>query len=155
MQYWKKTRNYRKHIDSDGSVRHMVTVDGEEVEVTAAVYKAYSQADRRERYGYEREEGLLLSLERMDEEGMHPAFPTDRRVESAEDTVMRRIVIAEALDTLSCLKPGEQRLIRAVVMEDVPERDYAAQIGITENGVNKRKLRALKKISKKLKKFLY
>ncbi|MDR2514756.1 MAG: RNA polymerase subunit sigma-70 [Christensenellaceae bacterium] len=146
MQYWKKTRNYRKHVDTDGSVRYVITVDGEEVEVTEAVYKAYSQADRRERYGYEREEGLLLSLERMDEEGVHPTFPTDRRVESAEDTVMRRLLIAEALDALSCLTPSEQRLIQAVVMEGVSEQEYAEYLGVSQVAVHLRKHGILKKI---------
>jgi DNA-directed RNA polymerase specialized sigma subunit, sigma24 homolog len=155
MQYWKKNRNYRKYRNADGSFRCVITVDGQDIEVSKVVYEAYAQADRRERYCYEREEGLLLSLERMDEEGMHPTFPTDRRTEAAEDTAMRRILTAEALEALSQLKPDEQHLIRAVVMEGMPERVYAAQIGITENGVNKRKLRALKKLSRKFAKFLY
>lgn len=146
MKYWQRTRNYRKYVDADGSARHVITVDGVDIEVSAEVYKAYSQADRRERYGYERETGLLLSLERMDEEGTHPARPADRLTESAEETALRQILVEDALGALSCLTHEDRCLIMAVVMDGVSERAYAARIGLTQKAVNKRKHRALKKI---------
>lgn len=148
MKHWKKDRNYRKHTNTDGTVRYVITVDGTDVEVSAAVYRAYSQADRRERYCREREKGVLLSLERMDEDHVRLGNLADAHVESAEDTVLRQMLAEAALDALARLAPGEQLLIRAVVMEGVTEREYAARIGITQKGVNKRKNAALEKIRK-------
>ena len=55
MKYWQKARNYRKYERENGMFVYIVTVD-EDVEVSAEVYQAYSQADRRERYQAERDE---------------------------------------------------------------------------------------------------
>ena len=150
MQYWKKDRNYRKYTDADGSPRYVITVDGVDVAVCADVYKAYAQADRRERYCYEREAGVLFSLERMAEDNRPLGYFTDKHVESAEDTVLRQMLIAAAMEALSHLEPEEQLLIRAVVMEGVTEQEYARRIGITQKAVNKRKIRVLRKICKYL-----
>jgi len=146
MNYWKKDRNYRKYPNEDGSIRHVITVDGEDVEVSAEVFKAYSQADRRERYCYEREQGMLLSLDRMSESNISLAYSDALQVEPAEDTFMRHMLITAAKDALLGLTPNEQRLIQAVVMEGMPERKYAARIGKSQKCVNKRKRKALEKI---------
>lgn len=148
MQYWKKDRNYRKYANADGSTRYVITVDGVDVEVAAEVYMAYAQADRRERYCYEREAGVLFSLERMAEDNRPLGYFTDKYVESAEDTVLWRMRIAAALHALSRLEPEERLLIESVVMGGITEQAYAARIGITQKAVNKRKSRALKKICK-------
>ena len=46
---WKKERNYRKFQEPDGSVRHVIFIDGLEIEVAAEVYSEYARMDRRER----------------------------------------------------------------------------------------------------------
>jgi len=37
MKYWQKARNYRKYERGDGTFVHIITVDGEDVEVSAEV----------------------------------------------------------------------------------------------------------------------
>lgn len=42
MKYWQKAKNYRKYEREDGMFTHSIMVDGEDVEVSAEVYRAYS-----------------------------------------------------------------------------------------------------------------
>ena len=146
MQNWRKDRNYRKYENADGSFRFVITVDGEDVEVSEEVYKAYSQADRRERYCAERDAGLLLSLDRMDEDGVLLSYLTTRITESAEDAAVRTILYRQAMAAIASLPTDEQDLIHAVVIGGVTEQDYAEAIGVVQSTVHKRKKRSLKKI---------
>jgi hypothetical protein len=43
MQNWQKNRNFRKHKNTDGSFSYFITVDGEKVEVSRAIYTAYAE----------------------------------------------------------------------------------------------------------------
>lgn len=146
MKYWQKSRNYRKYHNPNGTCRCVITVDGEEVEVTPEVYQAYAQADRRERYCYEREKGLLLLLDQMDVDNMHLAFLTEQHTESAENTAIRNILMESAQGILSRLESDEQAMIRAIVMNGETEQAYADRIGLSQKGLNKRKQKILKKI---------
>jgi len=147
MQNWQKDRNYRKRENPDGSFAYIVTIDGVDVEVSEAVYRAYSQADRRERYLDERDAGILLSLDRMDEDGV-PSFLSDRHSPSAENTAMREMLIGQAVTALMSLEPDERALIEALIIDGVTERDYAAQIGLSQQAVNKRRKKILEKLKK-------
>ena len=147
MQNWQKDRNYRKYANEDGSFTYTITVDGEDVEVNEEIYKAYSQADRRERYCAERDAGRLLSAERLEEDGILLESLLDERVESAEDAVIQSMLIEQAIASLSLLPMDDQDLIRAVVMEGITEQDYANAIGVTQVAIHKRKKRILKKLS--------
>jgi RNA polymerase sigma factor (sigma-70 family) len=146
MQNWQKERNYRKFENEDGSVIHIITVDGEDIEVSAEVYKVYAQADRRERYQAERDTGRLLSLERMDEDAVLLSYLTDEQIPSVEDEVLRQMDAEELATALDTLTPEERRLIEALIQEGVTERDYAARIGMSQKGVNKRRQKILQKI---------
>ena len=149
MQNWQKDRNYRKRENLDGSFAYIVTIDGVDVEVSEAVYKAYSQADRRERYLDERDAGLLLSLDRMDEDGV-PSFMTGRHAPSAEDTAMREMLIGQAMSALASLASEDKALIQAVVIDGVTEQEYAVTLGISQVAVHKRKKRILQNLLKKI-----
>jgi hypothetical protein len=92
MKYWQKARNYRKYEREDGMFVYIVTVDGEDVEVSAEVYQAYSQADRRERYQAERDAGLVLSLNKLAEDEMQLSYLTDKHIESAEDATVLNVM---------------------------------------------------------------
>ena len=148
MQNWQEQRNYRKFKNADGSFTYVVTVDGTEVEVSAEVYIAYSQEDRRERYCAERDAGRLLSFDGMDEDDGLLSYLLDRHTESAEDAAIRGMLIKRAMAALSTLPPEDQRLIRAVVMGGVTEEAYAAVIGVTQVAVHKRKKRILSMLKK-------
>jgi DNA-directed RNA polymerase specialized sigma subunit len=148
MQNWQKHRNYRKHRNPDGSFRYIITVEGRDVEVAEAVYSAYSQFDRRERYCTERDIGKKLSLERMDEDDVLLNYLTDAHIESAEDSAIRGILAKKAMAAFMALEHDEQKLIRALIFNDVTEQTYADTIGVSQVAVHKRKKRILKKIIK-------
>ena len=146
MQNWQKNRNYRKYKNADGTFSYIITVDGENVEVSAEVYRAYSKADRRERYCDEQEAGMMLSLEQLDEDGVSISLMAGQHPESAENAAMRKILGEQAIEALLTLDKEDRRLIKAVVIDGKPEKDYAEVIGVVQSTVHKRKKRILKKI---------
>ncbi len=148
MKYWQKQRNYRKYGNADGTVTYIITVDAQDVEVSADVYLAYSQADRRERYMAEQEEGLLLSLERMAEDEMQLSYLTDRHHESAEDTAIQNILEEELYKAMSLLTSDEMDLIHAVYFEGMSFRELSNASGIPVMTLHGRVRKILEKLSK-------
>jgi DNA-directed RNA polymerase specialized sigma24 family protein len=146
MKHWQKIRNYRQKQHEDGTVTYSITVDGQNVEVSPEVYKAYSQADRRERYLEERDEGRIVSLEWIAANDMLLEFFTDMSVESAEDTVLKNLLSGQVMSILGSLEPEEQQLINALILDGVTERTYAKAIGMSQKGVNKRRKKILRTI---------
>jgi len=84
----------------------------------------------------------------MDDDDMLLSYLTERHVESAEDTAIRSILMEQILEAFQTLKEDDQRLLRALIVDDVTEREYAVQIGLSQKGVNKRRHRALEKVRK-------
>lgn len=148
MKYWQKKRNYRKIPSSDGLFTYFITIDGKDTEVDANVYLSYSTADRRERYGYEREEGMLLSLDRLEEDNVTMSGLWDKQPESAEDIVLSHMDMERLYAALDNLTAEERQLIEALILYKVTEREYAAHIGISQKNVNKKKQRILFKLRK-------
>jgi len=155
MQNWQKDRNYRTYKHVDGSITYTITVDGKDVEVGAEVYRAYAQEDRRERYCAERDIGRLLSLDGMDEADELLSYLIDCCAESAEDAMFsaeakieRECLAEKTAAAFLSLEPDERSLIQALVLDGVKESDYAVEIGLTQQGVNKRKKKILEKLKK-------
>lgn len=146
MQNWQRYRNYRKNENDEGLTTYIITVDGVDVEVSEEIYKAYSQADRRERYSAERDTGRLLSLEKMQEDGFPIEIMTGEYEESPEETLLGEITLKMVSAAFEALEPVERDLIQALVIDRVAERDYAASIGLSQKGVNKRKRIILEKM---------
>lgn len=146
MKYWQRERNYRKIPRGDGSWKYIITIDGEDIEVDEEVYKAYSSSERRERYCYEREDSLLLSLDRLEEDNIPLASLVDKQFLSTEGVVLAQIESSKLWIAFERLTLEERQLINALVLDGVTERDYAAQIGISQKGVNKRKHKIFQKL---------
>ena len=146
MKKWQKERNYRKIQNPDDTCRYVITIDGEDIEVNVDVYKAYSQSDRRERYLYERESGLILSIDQMDEEGMQRHLP---KTESAEYVFMRSQERAKLLEAIKPLSSDEQELIRRLFFDGMTEKQYADSIGLSQVAVHKRKKKIFSRIIEK------
>lgn len=148
MKNWQKSRNYRKYENADGSFTCIITIGGVDVEVSEDVFKAYSQNDRRERYLVERDAGRLLSLERFNDDGITLDHLVEEHIESAEISALQGMLIEQVREAFMFLDDDEQDLIQALVIDGVTERDYAAEIGISQKGVNKRKHKVLEKLKK-------
>ncbi len=146
MKYWQKKRNYRTKKNTDGTLSYIITVDGQDVEVSPEVYKAYSQEDRRERYRAEREEGLLLSLDRLAEDGMQLSYLTDMCVESAENTALRNIRKECLQKALSLLKSEDQALVHAVYLDERSFREISKMSGIPVMTIYDRVQKAIARI---------
>ena len=147
MKAWRKNRNYRKYKNMDGTFTHIITVDGQDVEVCPEVYTAYSQADRRERYCAERDSGRVFHFDGISKgKGDLLSYFLDCHIESAEITAIRNIFAAQLQAAFLMLDKDTRQLLEALVIDGVTEREYAALIGLSQKGVNKRKNRALEKL---------
>jgi RNA polymerase sigma factor (sigma-70 family) len=141
---WRKDMNYRRYENEDGTFRYVIIIGNKEVEVGEKLYVAYSKAERRERYEHERDVGKLLSLEQLFEDGTLPEQTSGQPGESAENIVLKKIQTRCLAEAFGRLDPDEQKLICALVIDGMTERMYAAKIGLSQKGVNKRKHKALK-----------
>ena len=146
MKHWQRERNYRKYENADGVIIHVITVDGEDVEVSAEVYAAYSKADRRERYiRDEVEKDRILPLNRLEEDYMDYGL-----VESAEETAVRNLLTEQIRKVLQLLDGDERELVRRLYFEGVSIRAYARQKGLSDFAIRHRE----RKVLTRLKNFL-
>ena len=159
MKKWQKERNYRRVYDENGQViANIITVDGVDVEVTEEVFLAYSQMDRRERYLEEQawQSGMReVSLEYLKEQGIPLHLYADDNTPSAEDVVLEKeeqhkleVHKVQLITALAALTADEKQLIQTLYFNEVPIREYARKIGVSDMAIHKRKERILKKIKK-------
>lgn len=155
MKKWQESRNYRQVKNDAGEIiSYIITVDGIDVEVPEAVYRAYSQADRRERYVREEmEAGKLLSLDKLLEDDV-PLEPLGvDLVPSAEDTSLEQeersetaMQLKKLTEALSGLNTAERQLLQALYFEGIPAREYARQLGVYHRTVLYRRDKLLEKL---------
>ena len=155
MKKWQEERNYRRIYNEAGEViANIITVDGTDVEVPEDVYRAYSQADRRERYVREEmEAGKLLSLDKLLEDDV-PLEPLGvDLVPSAEDTTLEQeessetaMQLKKLTEALSGLNTAERQLLQALYFEGIPAREYARQLGVYHRTVLYRRDKLLEKL---------
>ena len=170
MKKWQEYTNYRKIENGDGSFTFTVTVDGQDVEVTEAVYKAYAAGDRKMRY---MELDLKNDRVLQDEDGRAvldenwlPVVLSEREISldkligedwdfpSSEplpdDAVMERLEIEALHRCLNRLNKDERALIDALFFEGLTEREYSVKSGIPQMTINDRKHRILSMLKKLL-----
>ena len=168
MTNWKKTRNYRKHENSDGSFTYTILVNGKAVEVGEDVYTAFATTERKMEYmelDLKRDRVLQDADGRVvrDEHG-HPITLPEREMsldklladdwdyQSPEPLTEEAVIGQMEVDTLrhfiTMLEADEQALITALFYDGMTEREYAAVLGITQKAVNKRKFKVLGKLKK-------
>lgn len=155
MKKWQESRNYRQVKNDAGEIiSYIITVDGIDVEVPEAVYRAYSQADRRERYVREEmEAGKLLSLDKLLEDDV-PLEPLGvDLVPSAEDTSLEQeersetaMQLKKLTEALPGLNTAERQLLQALYFEGIPAREYARQLGVYHRTVLYRRDKLLEKL---------
>jgi len=155
MRKWQKHRNYRikKTLNDKGEIirrEYIITVDGKDIEVDADVFKAYSQADRRERYLEERDKGRLLSFERMKSEFNDSMLihlgEGIGYMESAEDTVINEILAEKMVEALKRLEPDEKELLVRHYFDGVSTRRIANEQGVCQRTVIYRRDKVIEKL---------
>lgn len=161
MKKWQKDRNYKRVKDKDGNVvANIITVFGQDVEVSDEIFDTYSQMDRQERYG---EELLMaereISWEYTIEEGIHIETP-DNAEPSAEEYCLleeeaehEAKMLNELPIVIESLPESDKKLIKSLYYDGYSTREYAREIGVTQRAVVKRRDRILKHLKKYFEKF--
>lgn len=172
MQNWRKTRNYRKVKNPDGSFTYLIKAEDKYVPVSEEVYTVYAQSERQLEY-------MALDLKRdrvlqdangkaaLDQNGQ-PIILPEREVSldklmaedwdypssvpSPESAVLDQLEITALHQCLASLDTDERTLIEALFFEGLTERAYSERSGIPQKTVNDRKNRILKKLHQLLKK---
>lgn len=152
---WKTQCNYRKIRQADGSVKNIIFVDRQKVEVTDEVYKAYSQMGRQERYQEEQRNELpQVSFEKLCEASVPiDLYITEQPSPSAEDEVMAEFdatecdrMIALLPQVLDKLSESDRAFMQALFTDGIPAREYARYLGISDMAIRKRRDRILSKL---------
>lgn len=116
--------------------KRFITIDGQPVEVSEEVYRAFKRPAWAERKRRQVRKDHEVSLEAYgaDAAGETPPF---------EDRLIESMMLERAIASLT---DDERDLIDALFFEGMTEREYAAKIGIAQKNVNARKQRILEKL---------
>lgn len=152
MEYWKEHINYRQE-----NGRYLITVDGKDMEAEQDICQVYTKMERRERYLIEREAGICISLDALQNGWEHLIQPE----ESAEDAFIvyeeekkSNVLKQRLMSVLHCLSIEEQELINASYFQGMSIREYTRETGVTLRAIQKRRDRILKKIKNLLSDFI-
>lgn len=157
MKNWQKNRNYKRVKDKDGNVvANIITVFGQDVEVSDEIFAIYAQVDRRARYvGEDIPAQHELSLEQFEEEGVSLEKLIRETAPSAEEWFMeqeesnafeRELLKVPAV--LDMLEDSDRQLINALFYKGISVREYAQRLGISNTMVRKRRDRILRNMKK-------
>ena len=135
------------------TVYNTVTHRNEEVEVTREVYHAY----RRTGWGIENNDTSFFAHEIQmsgligGEEGAYEKFKEFIDTENIPDKTVVAAMELDALQiALSALPDADKALVQALFYDGLTEQEYAAQVGISQQMINRKKQRILKLLKKLL-----
>ena len=135
------------------TVYNTVTHRNEEVEVTRETYHAY----RRTGWGIENNDASFFDHEIQmsgligGEEGAYENFKEFIDTENIPDnTVLKKLEIEALRKALSALSDTDKALVQALFYEGLTEQEYASQVGISQQMINRKKQRILKLLKKLL-----
>ena len=124
-------------------------VGDKKIDVSEKIYKEYWQETNRENY--------LKRLDRKNKLSYFSEFVTeekDRTIEERfadksidiEKLVAVKMQIAALHEALNKLNPEEREIIQALFFEEIPQRDLAKRLNISQGAVFRRKEKTLKKL---------
>lgn len=124
-------------------------VGDKKIDVSEKIYKEYWQETNRENY--------LKRLDRKNKLSCFSEFVTeekDRTIEERfadksidiEKLVAVKMQIAALHEALNKLNPEEREIIQALFFEEIPQRDLAKKLNISQGAVFRRKEKTLKKL---------
>lgn len=129
---------------------YTIVVQRERVEVSREVYGAYHKAREAERYQNRVIRQIEMSLERFQEEGVNAEYRVVRAAPGIEEEMIRVEDNRRLYQALDELNVEERLLIDALFFSGITEGELAAQLGVTQQAVSKRKKRLLKKLREKI-----
>lgn len=133
--------------------KYIIKIGDALVEVTREVYDAYYSVERHVRTLDEKDErnGTVQYSNLDTKEILGVEMLRDLTAEPVEDEALLRILAERLHQCLSLLPVSDQQLIQAIYFEELSEREYARQVGLSQKGVNKRKHKILKKLREMVK----
>jgi RNA polymerase sigma factor (sigma-70 family) len=162
-----KGANFMSKSDNQKPTKeYYLPIDGQEIPVSEEVYRAYkrplwAEHKRKEREKRCRDEnghrctkdcskcdkqrtGSVLSLDKFNEEGFEVADSVD-----IAELVAEKLLLEELVAALNELDPQNRR-IAELYGEGLSEREIAAQVGLSQKGVNKRKTKIFNQLRQRL-----
>ena len=121
------------------------------MEVSEEAYKAFYKDKRRQKYLNERSDDNgdfsydMLTTDEFNGE--------DILVDEVADTagqVERNLLLDKLRQAIASLSDDEQQLLQMIYSHQLSERKIAAQLGLSQNAINKQKSRILAKLKKVL-----
>lgn len=135
--------------DTGMSKKYYWIIDGKYYEVSKETYqkfkREYDHARMLQRY---ENEVYVFSLDAMATEettGYDVIADLDVNV---EETAVHNLMIEKLRDTMKKLDDEELDLIKQIYVDEKTQREIAAELGISQNAVNKRKIKLLNKLRK-------
>ena len=144
-------------------------INGEQVAVTEEIYLAYMRFEWKEQKRIEREgrcrdengnrcmedcrrcreyrDGRPVSLDKLDEDGFVITDPID-----AQKYIEDKLLFEAIYDAIDALESKNRHII-SLFYAGLTEREIAAQVGLSQKGVNKRKNRIFEQLREKLENF--
>ena len=131
-----------------------VKICGKLVTVSEAVHYAYYHMGRQRRTQEEKENRWrVASYDALDsEEHLGIDILEDRTVPAIEEIVIAKITAEKLHQCLNQLPAGERSLLEEIYFSDKSERQVAQDLGIPHMTVHNRKVKALQKLRKMMKK---
>ena len=154
--------------NKDKNNERKIFVDGELVEVSEEIYKAYTSSKRKERYleqdikrnriVYYKKTGAVRvipsredSLERLMEDNGRQFFIDQ---EGVEEAAQRHMDIEALRLAVSKLSEEDRRLIYEEFFRETSQEEIGRLLDISQSAVSRRKKRILEKLKKLLEKYL-
>ena len=131
------------------SKKYYWIIDGKYYEVSKETYqkfkREYDHAKLLQRY---ENEVYVFSLDAMaTEETTGYDVIADLGV-NVEEMAVHNLMIEKLRDTMEKLNDEELDLIKQIYVDEKTQREIAAELGISQNAVNKRKIKLLNKLRK-------
>lgn len=130
--------------------KYIIRVQGELVEVTEEVYRAYHGLERHTLTLDEKDErnGKTLYSSLDTAETLGEEMIPDLDAVSVEDAAIALIFHEQLRRALALLAPAERKLIDEIYFKGLSERQVSKQSGVPYMTVHNRKVRILKKLSR-------
>ena len=128
--------------------KYVIKVQGQLIEVSEDVYYAYFRMERQERTQEEKQQrNEVMSYDALDNgETLGLESIADLTAPSMEDLAVAKEMIERLHHAVAALTQNDRELIRAIYFEGKTEREYARQLGCSQNKVFKQRVRILSKL---------
>ena len=128
--------------------KYMIKIQGDLIEVSEDVYYAYFHMERQERTQEEKQQrNDVFSYDALDDgEIVGSESIVDVATPSLEEQAITNDLQDRLHHAVAALPKSERELIRAIYFESKTEREYAKQLGCSQNKVFKRRVKILSKL---------